>query len=81
MENRLEDWGEHRLAVEGGVAAPPDLMTYDEVAALLGVPKGTLYAWVHDRRLPHIRLGPRLVRFSRKALAAWLAERAVAPRG
>ena len=56
-----------------------DLMTYEETAALLGVPKGTLYSWVFERRVPHVRLGPRLVRFSRKALAEWVAERTVVP--
>ena len=56
-----------------------ELMTYSEVAAWLGVPKGTLYAWVHERRVPYVRLGPRMVRFSRRALTAWLAERVVSP--
>ena len=63
----------------GAEARPScDLMTYDETAALLGLPKGTLYSWVHERRVPHIRLGPRLVRFSRRAMTAWLEAHVVA---
>ena len=49
-----------------------DVITYPQAAALLGVPVGTLYCWVHERRIPHIRLGARLVRFSRTTTLAWL---------
>ena len=49
-----------------------DVITYPQAAALLGVPVGTLYCWVHERRIPHIRLGARLVRFSRTATLDWL---------
>jgi excisionase family DNA binding protein len=38
---------------------------------------GTLYALVSQGRIPHIRLGKRIVRFSAKALDAWLAENTV----
>ena len=53
------------------------MLTYREAATLLGVPIGTLYAWVHTRAIPHVRLGPRLVRFSRDALGHWLDARSV----
>ena len=59
----------------------PDLIGYEEAARLLGMPVNTLYGWVHERRLPHVRLGPRLVRFSRRALAAWIEERVVQAAG
>jgi excisionase family DNA binding protein len=48
-------------------------------ARLLGLPIGTIYAMVSRKKIPHIRIGPRLVRFSRKALDEWLATRAVNP--
>lgn len=48
------------------------MIGYAEAAALLGVPVGTLYHWVHRRRVPHVRLGPRLVRFGRGQLLSWL---------
>jgi excisionase family DNA binding protein len=57
-----------------------DLLTYVEAAKFLSLPVGTLYAWVDARRIPHFRLGIRLVRFSRVALEEWLAERTVAAR-
>jgi excisionase family DNA binding protein len=55
-----------------------DLMTYDEAAKALHLKLGTLYALVAQGRIPHVRLGRRLVRFSRAALEAWLREHAVA---
>ena len=61
-----------------GSGEPGDLVGYTEAAAILGVPVGTLYAWVHHRRVPHVRLGPRLVKFSRVGLGRWLAEQVVA---
>ena len=51
------------------------LITYQKAAALLDLPVGTLYAWVHQKRVPHLRLGPRTVRFDEDELRAWVAER------
>jgi excisionase family DNA binding protein len=39
------------------------LLTYAEVQARTGWALGTLYAMVARRQLPHVRLGPRSVRF------------------
>jgi len=55
------------------------MMDYYEAAAYLGLSKGTLYAMVSRRQIPHVRLGPRLVRFSRAELDAWLDARTVMP--
>jgi excisionase family DNA binding protein len=44
---------------------------------MLAVPVGTLYAWVHQKRVPHIRISGRLVRFDRDELVAWLEGRRV----
>ena len=54
-----------------------DMLTYDEAAAVLAVPKGTLYAMVSRRLIPHVRLGPRLVRFPRAVLDDWVRARTV----
>ena len=54
-----------------------ELLTYSGAAALLGLKLGTLYSMVARREIPHVRLGPRLVRFSRCALTAWIGERTV----
>ena len=55
----------------------PRLMTYAETAAHLSVPIGTLYAWVHEGRIPHIRLSARTVRFEEFEIQAWLSRRRV----
>lgn len=52
-------------------------LNYREVAEMLGVPVGTVYAWVSRRALPHIRLGPRLVRFDREEIQRWRDERRI----
>ncbi len=39
------------------------ILSYDDAAEFLGICKGTLYALVSQRRIPHVRIGPRLVRF------------------
>ena len=44
------------------------LITYQEAARILGLPRGTLYALVHQNRIPHVRLGRRLVRFDPQQL-------------
>jgi len=38
------------------------LLTADEVADRLSVAKSTIYAWIHQGRLQHVKLG-RAVRF------------------
>ena len=54
------------------------LLGYREVASLLGVPAPTLRRWVAEQRIPHLRLGPRTVRFRLVELKAWLAQHEVA---
>lgn len=56
-----------------------ELMTYAEVAKALHMKLGTLYAMVAQARIPHVRLGRRLVRFSRREIDAWLRQSAVRP--
>lgn len=54
------------------------MLTYKDAAKLVGVKLGTVYAMVSQRRIPHVRLGRRLVRFPRSELMRWLNERLVA---
>ena len=56
------------------------LINYNDAAAMMGVKIGTLYSMVARRQVPHLRLGPRLIRFSRAALEEWLDAHAVPPR-
>jgi excisionase family DNA binding protein len=53
------------------------MMTYRQAAELLQLPIGTVYAMVSHHRIPHVRLGPRLVRFSRDEITKWLEVRRV----
>lgn len=57
-----------------------ELLTYAQASTHLNLKLGTLYALVSQGRVPHMRLGRRLVRFSRGDLDAWLRQHAVAPR-
>lgn len=54
-----------------------DKVRYPEAAQLVGVPLGTLYSLVSRRQVPHIRLGPRLVVFSKIELESWIDARRV----
>ncbi len=56
---------------------PPEFLTYRQLATELNVPLGTLYGWVARHQVPHIRVGKRLVRFERNAIAAFVRERTV----
>lgn len=56
------------------------LLTYREVSRRYNLPPGTLYTLVREARIPHIRLGRRLVRFRRDDVEKWLADRTVSPR-
>lgn len=55
-----------------------NLMTAEEVAAVLGVPKTWVYAETRAGRIPHITLG-RYRRYRREALDVWIAERERGP--
>lgn len=46
-------------------------LSYKEASSLLGVPVGTIYAWVCLGKIPHYRLSKRLVRFSKQELTKW----------
>jgi excisionase family DNA binding protein len=50
------------------------LLTADEAARLLHVPRSTLYELVRSRGLPHVRIGERGLRFTRSDLGSWIAE-------
>ena len=54
-----------------------DCLRYRQASSYTGIKLATLYALVHQQRVPHFRLSGRLVLFSKRALDAWLAEHAV----
>jgi excisionase family DNA binding protein len=54
-----------------------DLLSYKQASELLGLPLGTLYSMVSKGRIPHKRLGKRLVRFSKNDLTIWLEKNSI----
>jgi len=54
---------------------------YDGAGQLTGISKATLYSMVHAKRIPHVRIGPRFVRFKVTELLQWLEERHVPATG
>lgn len=53
------------------------LIGYKEAAEIIGLPIGTLYALVSDKKIPHKRLGKRLVRFSLEEIRVWISQHSV----
>jgi excisionase family DNA binding protein len=47
-----------------------------EFSELMGISKNTAYSWVHQRKIPFIKVG-RLVKFDMKAMEKWLEEHTV----
>lgn len=59
----------------GGQGTAGELLTLDEVAALLKVPKSWIYERTRRKLIPHIKIG-KYLRFSREALGRWLQDSA-----
>ena len=55
------------------------LLTADDAAALLRVRRSTVYELARTRRLPHVRVGRRIL-FVRSDLAGWVVANRVLPR-
>ena len=49
------------------------LLTKDELAKLLNVHPRTINAWMAARRIPFVRVGPRMVRYDKHAVERALA--------
>lgn len=52
---------------------------YEGAEKLLGIRRATLYSMVHAKRIPHLRIGRRFVRFEVSALLRWLEGHQVDP--
>jgi excisionase family DNA binding protein len=58
------------------------LLTPDDVAALLGVPRSMVYTLARRGDLPTVRVGDRYVRFRAEAVDQWIARcETTEPRG
>ena len=68
------------LSANSGVDASTEkLVGYPETERATGLNGATLRWMVHEKRIPHIRLGPRIVRFRMSEIKAWLEEHACRP--
>ena len=57
----------------------PRLMTAQEVADLLRVPRSTVYELARSRRIPFLKVGRRTL-FARPTLLEWIDAQTVKPR-
>ena len=54
------------------------LITIREAARYTGIKATTLYRWVNQRKIPHIKMG-RLVKFDPIKLDEWIKQQTVMP--
>lgn len=47
-----------------------------ELSEYLDIPIGTLYAWTHQRKIPHLKLGKTL-KFDLQKIEVWLKKKEV----
>lgn len=55
-----------------------ELLDYAVVSRMTALSVGTLRWLVYEQRIPHLRFGPRTVRFERQVIKRWIAARKVA---
>ena len=53
------------------------LINADEVSQMLGIRKDTVYRWVSQKRIPHVKLG-RKTAFIPKIIDEWIATNSIA---
>ena len=54
------------------------LLGIKELSAYLGISVNTAYSWVHQKRIPHIKLGRRVL-FDPERVKEWMGKKAVEP--
>lgn len=64
---------------EGPLAAPDDLLTVRDVAAMLRLTEAGVYSLVAQRKIPHFKISNR-IRFTRSDVVAWLERNRVPSR-
>lgn len=60
--------------VSGQISKEKQLLNTKEASEFLGISKNTLYEWIIQKRIPHVKVG-RLVKFRREDLEEWLRKR------
>ena len=69
------------MAVDGQAEADDafELLTADEAAALIRLPRSSVYELARNRRIPFVRIGRRIL-FVRAALIQWVIDEMTVPR-
>lgn len=60
--------------VSGQITKQKEIMNTEEAASFLGIKKTTLYEWVVQKKIPHMKVG-RLLKFRKDHLEKWLEKR------
>ncbi len=53
------------------------LLDVYELSVMLAIPVPTLYNWVHEKRLPTVKLAKNLLRFAPEEIERWIESRKV----
>ena len=53
-----------------------ELLNVKELAKIIKVKQGTIYLWVNQRKIPHIKLGKKVL-FNPKDIAHWIDKNTV----
>jgi excisionase family DNA binding protein len=53
------------------------LLSIDDLSAMLGVAKATIYSWTSKNKIPHIKLSKRLLKFKEDEIIAWIEKRSI----
>lgn len=77
QDGTRESWFLRGQEVEQAHMNESELLTYEQAARRLALKRGTLYALVSARRIPHVRMSSRIVRFKASDLDAWVASHQV----
>jgi len=80
MTRSLDGIGDPDASGSALPGAVPRLMTAQEVAEPLRVPRSTIYELARSRRIPFVKVGRRTL-FVQQALLEWIAAQTVPPRG
>jgi len=60
--------------VSGQIKKQKEILNTEEAASFLGIKKTTLYDWVNQKKIPHMKVG-RLLKFRKSDLEKWLEKR------
>ena len=60
--------------VSGQITKQKEILNSEEAAEFLGISINTLYEWVSQKRIPHMKVGG-LLKFKREHLEKWLEKK------